>query len=101
MALAGKAAGKDVGMWFGPSAAAGAVRTLVDAFPACGLGVSVAADGTLYRRLHPQTPCDRWKSRVEKFSSSIDDPNQSVSQVHNVSVYDFMAPTVRTNPDIS
>jgi hypothetical protein len=26
MALAGKAQGKDVGMWFGPSAAAGAVR---------------------------------------------------------------------------
>jgi hypothetical protein len=26
MALAGKAAGKDVGMWFGPSAAAGAIR---------------------------------------------------------------------------
>ncbi|KAJ6473340.1 hypothetical protein C8R47DRAFT_1324442 [Mycena vitilis] len=49
MALAGKAAGKDVGMWFGPSAAAGALRTLVDAFPACGLGVSVATDGTLYQ----------------------------------------------------
>ncbi|KAJ6602111.1 hypothetical protein B0H10DRAFT_1756317, partial [Mycena sp. CBHHK59/15] len=26
MALAGKALGKDVGMWFGPSAAAGAIR---------------------------------------------------------------------------
>ncbi|KAJ7075202.1 peptidase family C54-domain-containing protein [Mycena belliarum] len=49
MALAGKAAGKDVGMWFGPSAAAGAVRTLVDAFPICGLGVSVGTDGTLYQ----------------------------------------------------
>ncbi|KAJ7027134.1 hypothetical protein C8F04DRAFT_1238275 [Mycena alexandri] len=49
MALAGKAAGKDVGMWFGPSAAAGALRTLVDAFPICGLGVSVATDGTFYQ----------------------------------------------------
>ncbi|KAJ6522191.1 hypothetical protein DFH09DRAFT_1251014 [Mycena vulgaris] len=49
MALAGKAAGKDVGMWFGPSAAASALRTLVDAFPECGLGVSVATDGTLYQ----------------------------------------------------
>ncbi|KAJ7144641.1 hypothetical protein C8R44DRAFT_846331 [Mycena epipterygia] len=49
MALAGKAAGKDVGMWFGPSAAAGAVRMLVDGFPVCGLGVSVATDGTLYQ----------------------------------------------------
>ncbi|KAJ7799476.1 hypothetical protein B0H14DRAFT_3787758 [Mycena olivaceomarginata] len=50
MALAGKAAGKDVGMWFGPSSAAGAVRMLVDAFLVCCLGVSVATDGTLY---HP------------------------------------------------
>ncbi|KAF7378518.1 hypothetical protein MSAN_00279400 [Mycena sanguinolenta] len=49
MALAGKAAGKDVGMWFGPSAAASALRMLVDAFPTCGLGVSVATDGTLYQ----------------------------------------------------
>ncbi|KAJ7215258.1 hypothetical protein C8J57DRAFT_1255537 [Mycena rebaudengoi] len=48
-ARAGKAQDKDVGMWFGPSAAAGAVRTLVDAFPACGLGVSVATDGMLYQ----------------------------------------------------
>ncbi|KAJ7616137.1 hypothetical protein FB45DRAFT_935358 [Roridomyces roridus] len=49
MALAGKAAGKDVGMWFGPSAAASAVRTLVDGFPTCGLGVCVGVDGTLYQ----------------------------------------------------
>ncbi|KAJ6599654.1 hypothetical protein B0H10DRAFT_2196476 [Mycena sp. CBHHK59/15] len=49
MALAGKALGKDVGMWFGMSAAAGAVITLVDAFPDCGLGVSVSTDGTLYQ----------------------------------------------------
>ncbi|KAJ6622464.1 hypothetical protein B0H10DRAFT_2431848 [Mycena sp. CBHHK59/15] len=49
MALAGKAAGKDVGMWFGLSAAARALRTLADAFPAAGLGVSVATDGTLYQ----------------------------------------------------
>ncbi|KAJ7171540.1 cysteine protease required for autophagy [Mycena filopes] len=49
MALAGKAAGKDVGMWFGPSAAAGALRMLVDAFPICGLGVSVATDGSFYQ----------------------------------------------------
>ncbi|KAJ7880074.1 hypothetical protein B0H13DRAFT_950131 [Mycena leptocephala] len=31
-------AGKDVRMWFGPSAAAGPLRTLVEAFPAAGLG---------------------------------------------------------------
>ncbi|KAJ6475178.1 hypothetical protein DFH09DRAFT_459655 [Mycena vulgaris] len=36
-------------MWFGPSAAAGALRTLVDAYTVCGLGVSVATDGTLYQ----------------------------------------------------
>ncbi|KAJ7712200.1 hypothetical protein B0H16DRAFT_581340 [Mycena metata] len=46
MALAGKAAGKDVRMWSGPSTAAGTLRTLVDAFPICDLAVSVAADGT-------------------------------------------------------
>ncbi|KAJ7189878.1 hypothetical protein GGX14DRAFT_701934 [Mycena pura] len=49
MALAGKAAGKDVGMWFGPSAAASALRSLVNGFPACGLGVCVATDSTLFQ----------------------------------------------------
>ncbi|KAJ6483457.1 peptidase family C54-domain-containing protein, partial [Mycena vulgaris] len=49
MALAGKAAGKDVGMWFGPCATAGALRTLVDAYAVCGLAVSVATDSTLYQ----------------------------------------------------
>ncbi|KAJ7058711.1 hypothetical protein C8F01DRAFT_281259 [Mycena amicta] len=49
MALAGKKAGKDVGMWFGPSAAGLAVRTLVDGFPTCSLGVALAQDSTLYQ----------------------------------------------------
>ncbi|KAL0576416.1 Cysteine protease atg4 [Marasmius crinis-equi] len=49
MALAGKDLGKDVGQWFGPSTAAGAIKTLVHAFPQSGLGVSVATDGTLYQ----------------------------------------------------
>ncbi|KAJ7110394.1 hypothetical protein C8R44DRAFT_260129 [Mycena epipterygia] len=40
-----KAAGKDVGMWFGPSSAASAIRMLVDVFPVYGL-VSVPTDGT-------------------------------------------------------
>ncbi|KAI8983166.1 peptidase family C54-domain-containing protein [Trametes punicea] len=48
MALVGKDLGKDVGQWFGPSTAAGAIKTLVHAFPEAGLGVAVAADGTLY-----------------------------------------------------
>ncbi|KAJ6467168.1 hypothetical protein C8R47DRAFT_1152898, partial [Mycena vitilis] len=45
MALAGKAAGKDVGCGWGRARR----LTLVDAFPACELGVSVATDGTLYQ----------------------------------------------------
>ncbi|KAJ7456401.1 peptidase family C54-domain-containing protein [Mycena galericulata] len=56
MVLAGKAAGKDVGMWFGPSAAAGAIwwvsnaaSMLIDAFPSCGLDISIATDGMLYQ----------------------------------------------------
>ncbi|KAJ7828223.1 hypothetical protein B0H14DRAFT_2812331, partial [Mycena olivaceomarginata] len=46
--VAGKVAGKDAGMRFGPSAAVGAVGMLVDAFPACGVGVYAATDAALY-----------------------------------------------------
>ncbi|KAI6044613.1 cysteine protease required for autophagy [Pisolithus marmoratus] len=49
MALAGKDLGKDVGQWFGPSTAAGAIKTLVHTFPEAGLGVAVAADGVVYQ----------------------------------------------------
>ncbi|KAF7983563.1 hypothetical protein HWV62_21152 [Athelia sp. TMB] len=49
MALAGKELGTDVGCWFGPSVAAGAIRTLVNAFPEAHLGVAVANDGCLYQ----------------------------------------------------
>ncbi|KJA22323.1 hypothetical protein HYPSUDRAFT_41184 [Hypholoma sublateritium FD-334 SS-4] len=49
MALAGKELGTDVGQWFGPSVAAGAIKTLVNAFPECGLSVALATDGTLYQ----------------------------------------------------
>ena len=69
MALAGKELGTDVGQWFGPSVAAGAIkyvfppsfssllltypyfllRTLVSSFLECGLAVSVAIDSTLYQ----------------------------------------------------
>ncbi|GBE78643.1 peptidase family C54-domain-containing protein [Sparassis latifolia] len=48
MALVGKDLGKEVGQWFGPSTAAGAIRTLVHAFPDAALGVSVASDGAVY-----------------------------------------------------
>ncbi|KAJ7137190.1 hypothetical protein C8R44DRAFT_869249 [Mycena epipterygia] len=44
LVLPAKAAGKDMGMWFGP---ASAIRMLIDVFPACALRVSVATDGTL------------------------------------------------------
>ncbi|KAJ3862058.1 hypothetical protein EV359DRAFT_45939 [Lentinula novae-zelandiae] len=47
MALVGKDLGKDVGMWFGPSTAAGAIRSLVHAYSDAGLGVAVATDGLL------------------------------------------------------
>ena len=69
MALAGKELGTDVGQWFGPSIAAGAIkyvslslffflflihprfllRTLVSSFLECGLAVSIAIDSTLYQ----------------------------------------------------
>ncbi|KAL5534817.1 hypothetical protein ACEPAG_1281 [Sanghuangporus baumii] len=48
MALAGKELGKDVGQWFGPSTASGAIKTLVNAYAEAGLGVSVATDGVVY-----------------------------------------------------
>ncbi|KAG9124898.1 Cysteine protease atg4 [Ceratobasidium sp. 392] len=48
MALAGKALGKDVGTWFGPSTAAGSIKTLVHAFPEAQLSVSLAVDGTVF-----------------------------------------------------
>lgn len=49
MAREGKRLGKEVGEWFGPSTAAGAIKKLVDDFPQAGIGVSVATDGVVYR----------------------------------------------------
>ena len=48
MALAGKELGKDVGQWFGPSTAAGAIKRLVHEFPEAQLAVSVASDGVVF-----------------------------------------------------
>ncbi|KAJ7050562.1 hypothetical protein C8F01DRAFT_1178815 [Mycena amicta] len=48
LCFAGKNLGTQIGQWFGPSIAAGAIKTLVEAYPACGLGVSLAEDGVLY-----------------------------------------------------
>ncbi|KAH9020204.1 hypothetical protein EDB85DRAFT_532534 [Lactarius pseudohatsudake] len=49
MALAGKELGKDVGQWFGPSTAAGAIKSLVQNFPEASLGISVAVDGQIFQ----------------------------------------------------
>lgn len=59
MAREGKRLGKEVGEWFGPSTAAGAIKKLVDEYPHCGIGVSVATDGAVYLdqvRQAAQTP---------------------------------------------
>ncbi|ORY89815.1 hypothetical protein BCR35DRAFT_329163 [Leucosporidium creatinivorum] len=48
-ALMGKQLGKDVGEWFGPSTAAGAIKALVNAFEPAGLKVVVVNDGAVYR----------------------------------------------------
>ncbi|MCO5579019.1 hypothetical protein L7F22_032871 [Adiantum nelumboides] len=48
MAREGKRLGKEVGEWFGPSTAAGAIKKLVDDYPEAGLGVSMASDGVVY-----------------------------------------------------
>ncbi|KAI9461081.1 cysteine protease required for autophagy [Russula earlei] len=64
MALAGKELGKDVGQWFGPSTAAGAIKTLVHNFPEASLGISVAVDSQIfqtdvYSASHPPTGSPR------------------------------------------
>lgn len=48
MAVTGKELGKDIGQWFGPSTAAGAIKRLVNRFPESQLAVSVAADGVIF-----------------------------------------------------
>ncbi|SGY14116.1 BQ5605_C010g06067 [Microbotryum silenes-dioicae] len=48
-ALTGKQLGKEVGEWFGPSTAMGAIKSLVHDFPPAGLSVVGVNDGTVYR----------------------------------------------------
>ncbi|KDN48512.1 hypothetical protein K437DRAFT_245502 [Tilletiaria anomala UBC 951] len=48
MAREGKSLGKEVGEWFGPSTAAGAIKRLVDECAEAKLGVVVATDGEIY-----------------------------------------------------
>ena len=48
MAREGKRLGKEVGEWFGPSTAAGAIKQLVSEYPDAGLAVELAHDGVFY-----------------------------------------------------
>ena len=48
MAREGKRLGKEVGEWFGPSTAAGAIKQLVSEFPEAGIAVELAHDGVFY-----------------------------------------------------
>ncbi|KAH8927127.1 hypothetical protein BT69DRAFT_1317122 [Atractiella rhizophila] len=48
-AVKGKELGKEIGEWFGPSTAAGAIKSLTNEFAPAGMGVANAIDGTLYR----------------------------------------------------
>lgn len=47
-ALEGKKLGKQIGEWFGPSTAAGAIKILANDFTPANLGVALAIDTTLY-----------------------------------------------------
>ncbi|KAF8191895.1 hypothetical protein K438DRAFT_872359 [Mycena galopus ATCC 62051] len=49
MALASKAAGKDVGMGFELGVAVSALKSLVDTFQSCAMSMWVAADAMLYQ----------------------------------------------------
>ncbi|CCF49593.1 hypothetical protein NDA11_005982 [Ustilago hordei] len=48
MAREGKRLGKEVGEWFGPSTASGAIKQLVSEFPQAGIAVELARDGVFY-----------------------------------------------------
>lgn len=45
----GKQLGKEVGEWFGPSTAAGAIKALVNAFEPAGMRVVSVGDGSVYK----------------------------------------------------
>ncbi|KAK8845476.1 hypothetical protein IAR55_006189 [Kwoniella newhampshirensis] len=63
MALIGKELGKEVGEWFGPSTAAGALKTLANSFGLGGLAVATATDSIIYRSdvyVASNLPSDGW-----------------------------------------
>lgn len=63
-ALEGKQLGKEVGEWFGPSTAAGAIKTLVHGFPAAGLAVCSVVDGSVYRTEVQAASGGNWQTPV-------------------------------------
>ena len=66
-ALMGKQLGKEVGEWFGPSTAAGAIKALVNEFKPAGLAVCSVVDGTVYRsevEVAAEKTGKRWKKPV-------------------------------------
>ncbi|OCF45204.1 hypothetical protein I317_01007 [Kwoniella heveanensis CBS 569] len=68
MALIGKELGKEVGEWFGPSTAAGALKTLTNAFAPCGLAVATATDSIIYRSdvyVASNLPSEGWDGRPD------------------------------------
>ena len=56
-ALHGKTLGKEVGEWFGPSTAAGAIKYLVNGWKGAGMGVVEGVDGTIYLDEVAATSC--------------------------------------------
>ncbi|CDZ96406.1 Cysteine protease required for autophagy-Apg4p/Aut2p [Phaffia rhodozyma] len=49
MALVGKQLGKEVGEWFGPSTAGGAIKALTTVYPHAGVSVTLAADSVIFQ----------------------------------------------------
>lgn len=67
-ALMGKQLGKEVGEWFGPSTAAGAIKALVNDYSPVGMGVCSVLDGTVYQSdvalLSTEGSGNQWKKPV-------------------------------------
>lgn len=73
MALIGKELGKEVGEWFGPSTAAGTLKTLANSFAPCGIAVATATDSIIYRSdvyAASNLPSDDWNRISPTFNPS-------------------------------
>lgn len=72
MALAGKELGKEVGSWFGPSTAAGAIKRLVGEFEDAGLEVALAVDSVVYQSdVYAASAASRNQNGVEGDSKTV------------------------------